>query len=247
MGLQHLIYEETQKWTEEAGFSSENYNGDSCIQLCDLSRWIDDSGKKDVTLKGFMENCPEYGIRLPSSQWVIRIKYLPYLISRFGIGRISNPAERDKIRGLLERFGFQIPNHPPHRVYFVRFCSEVDGKEYCKIGITSTAMKTRLISLRQQIGRLAVDRELEVLGVIEDNDAAALESKIKEKFASLRVNNFEDGSTVGKKEIYQMTSELHEYIKCKSTDTEQQNKKFDDDGKTNNHKYVEVVDCLFFQ
>ncbi|MCY3549372.1 MAG: hypothetical protein OXH39_02850 [Candidatus Poribacteria bacterium] len=222
MGLQQLIYKETLRWMKEECLSIQKCNGDLYVPLCELSSWIDDSGKKDVTLKGFMENCPEYGIQSECSQWMIRIKYLPYLISRFGIGRISNPAERDKIRGLLERFGFQIPNHPSHQVYFVRFCSEADRKEYCKIGITSTAMKTRLISLRQQIGKLAVDRELEVLGVIEDNDAAALESKIKEKFASLRVNNFENGSTVGKKEIYQMTSELHEYIKCKSTDAEQE-------------------------
>ena len=220
MGLQQLIYQETLKWTKEAGFSIKKYNGDQCVLLGELSRWIDESGKKDVTLKNFMKNCPEYGIQLEPSQWVIRIKYLPYLISRFGIGRISNPAERDKIRGLLERLGFQIPNHPPHRVYFVRFSSKVDEKEYCKIGITSTSTKTRLISLRQQIGILAVDRKLEMLGIIEDNDAAALEFEIKEKFASLRADNFEDGSTVGKKEIYKLTSELREFINSKSTGTE---------------------------
>lgn len=220
MGLQQLIYQETLKWTKEAEFSIKKYNGDQCVLLGELSRWIDDSGKKDVTLKSFMKNCPEYGIQLEPSQWVIRIKYLPYLISRFGIGRISNPVERDKIRELLERFGFQIPNHPPHKVYFVKFCSKADKKEYCKIGITSTAMETRLISLRQQIGRLAVDRKLEVLGVIKDNDAAALESKIKEQFACLRVDNFEDGSTVGKREIYKLTAELHKFIKSKSTAAE---------------------------
>ena len=224
MGLQHLIYEETRKWTKEAGFSIKNHDGDSCIQLGDLSRWIDDSGKKDVTLKGFMENCPEYGIQSECSQWMIRIKYLPYLISRFGIGRISNPAERDKIRGLLERFGFQIPNHPPHRVYFVRFCSEVDRKEYCKIGITSTTMKTRFNSIRQQISPLAVKGSLKILGEIETDDAANLESKIKDRFASSRVNNFVDGSMVGKREIYKLTCELREFIESNSTISHEESK-----------------------
>jgi hypothetical protein len=221
MELQRLIYEETKRWIEEECLPIKKCNGDLCVPLRKLSRWIDESGKKDTTLRDFMKNCPEYGIPLRHSQWVIRIKYVPYLISRFGIGRISNPAERDKIRGLLERFGFQIPNHPPHRVYFVRFCSEVDKEEYCKIGITSTAMKIRFNSIRQQISPLAVKGSLEILGEIETDDAANLESEIKEQFASFRVNNFVDGSTVGKREIYKLTSELCEFIKSKSTDAKQ--------------------------
>ena len=220
MELQKLIYNETLKWAKEVGFSVENHEDEPCIRLRDLSRWIDNSGKKDVTLKNFMKNCPEYGIPSRRSQWVIRIKYLPYLLSRFGIGRISNPVERYKIRGLLERFGFQIPNHPPHRVYFVKFCSKADGQEYCKIGITSTAMETRLVSLRQQIGQLAVDRKLKVLGVIKEDDAAALESQIKNQYSCLRVDNFVNGPMVGKKEIYKLTPKLHEFIKSKSTAAE---------------------------
>lgn len=204
---------------EEECLPIEEYNRDLCVPLRELSRWIDESGRMDITLRRFIRDCPEYGFRLTRSKWLIRIKYLPYLVSRFGIGRIADKKVRDKICGLLERFGFQIPDHPPHQVYFVKFHSKADKILYCKIGITSTAMETRLISLRQQIGRLAVDGKLEVLGVVEENDAATLESKIKEQFASLRVDDFEDGSTVGKKEIYKLTRELREFIKCNSTDT----------------------------
>ena len=35
----------------------------------------------------------------------------------------------------------------------------------------------------------------------------------------LRVDNFENGSTVGKKEIYKLTPELRKFIESKSTDT----------------------------
>ena len=222
MGLQQLIYQEALKWTKEAGFSIEKYNGDQCVLLGELSRWIDESGRMDTTLKRFIKNCPEYGFRLTRSKWLIRIKYLPYLVSRFGISRITDKNVRDKIYEILERFGFLIPERPLDRVYFIKFCGKMDREEYCKIGITSTAMETRFNSARQQIRPIAVRGSLEILGEIKTDDAANLESKIKEKFACLRVDNFEDVSTVGKKEIYKLTNGLREFIKSKSTNAEQE-------------------------
>lgn len=222
MRLQQLIYEETLKWMKEECLPIEENGNDSCVRLRDLSRWIDESGKMDTTLKRFIKNCPEYGFQLTRSKWLIRIKYLPYLVSRFGIGRITDKKVRDKICEILERFGFLIPEHPPHRVYFIKFCGKMDTEKYCKIGITSTAMETRFNSIRQQISPIAVPGSIEILGGIKTDDAANLESKIKEKFACLRADNFEDGSTVGKKEIYKLTSELCEFIKSKSTNAEQE-------------------------
>ena len=222
MELQELIYEETLKWLKEECLPIEEYDNDSCVPLRELSRWIDESGKMDTTLKRFIKNCPEYGSQLTRSKWLICIKYLPYLVSRFGISRITDKNVRDKICEILERLGFLIPEHPLHRVYFIKFCGKMDRKEYCKIGITSTAMETRFNSARQQIRPIAVRGSLEILGEIETDDAANLESKIKEKFACLRADNFEDGSTVGKKEIYKLTNELREFIKSKSTNAEQE-------------------------
>ena len=163
MGLQWLIYCEALKLVEDAGLCIEEHKGDLCVTLCELSRWIDKSGKKDSTLKRFIKDCPEYGFKLTRFKWLIRIKYLPYLVSRFGIGRIRDKKVRDRIRETLERFGFQIPEHPPHRVSFIKFRSKFDKKEYCKIGITSTAMETRFDSARQQIRPLAVDGSLDIL------------------------------------------------------------------------------------
>ena len=224
MELQQLVYCEVLKLVEEAGLCIEEYKKDLCVTLRELSQWIDKSGRKDHTLKRFIKDCPEYGFQVTRSKWLIRIKYLPYLVSRFGIGRITDKKVREKIREILERLGFLIPEHPPYRVYFVKFRSKTDELEYCKIGITSTAMETRFNSVRQQISPLAVNGSLEILCEIEKDDAANLESKIKERFASFRVNNFADGSTVGKREIYKLTCELREFIESNSTISQEASK-----------------------
>ena len=67
---------------EGGGLSIKEHDGDSYVPLHELSRWIDESGKKDVTLKNFMKSCPEYGILLEGSR-LIHIKYLPYLVRSF--------------------------------------------------------------------------------------------------------------------------------------------------------------------
>ena len=85
-------------------------------------------------------------------------------------------------------------------------------------------MCIRFNSIRQQIGPLAVDNSLEILGEIETDDAVALESEIKELFISIRVDNFEDGSMVGKKEIYKLTCELYQFIKSNSTISQEASK-----------------------
>lgn len=217
MRLQQLIYCEALKLVEEADLCIEKHKDDLCVTLRELSRWIDESGKRDTTLKRFIKDCPEYGFQVTRSKWLIRIKYLPYLVSRFGIGRIKDKNVRDKIYEILERFGFLIPEYPPHRVYFIKFCRTVDEKKYCKVGSTSTAMETRFRSFRQQIRPIAVRGSLEILGEIETDDAASLESEIKERFAAVSVDIFMDESTVGKTEIYELTPELYQFIKSNST------------------------------
>ncbi|MXV83101.1 hypothetical protein F4X88_07455 [Candidatus Poribacteria bacterium] len=217
MELQQLIYCEALKLVEEAGLCIEEHKKDLYVTLRELSQWIDESGRKDHTLKRFIKDCPEYGFQVTRSKWLIRIKYLPYLVSRFGIGRITDKKVRDKIREILERFGFLIPEHPPHRVYFITFRGKRDQKKYCKVGITSTAMETRFNSVRQQIRSLTMEDSLEILGEIETDDAASLESLIKEQFASVRADTFIGSSTVGKKEIYELNRELYQFIKSNST------------------------------
>ena len=217
MRLQQLIYEETLKWMKEECLPIEEHDKDLCVPLRELSRWIDESGKMDTTLKRFIKNCPEYGSQLTRSKWLIRIKYLPYLVSRFGISRITDKNVRDKICEILERFGFLIPERPLDRVYFIKFCGKMDREDYCKIGITSTATETRFNSVRQQISPIAVRGSIEILGEIKADDAANLESEIKEQFASVGVDIFMDESTVGKTEIYELTPELYQFIKSNST------------------------------
>ena len=146
MKLRQLIYDETLKWLREVDIEISDYNGNSCIQLKELSKWIDDSGKKEVRLKGILQDTPAYGV---SKKALIYIKYLPYLLNRFDVHRITNPEERNNICGFLKRIGFMVPEAPPHKLYFVEFEAKEDNKRYIKIGYTTTSMKTRLNSIRQ--------------------------------------------------------------------------------------------------
>lgn len=208
MELQQLIYNETLKWAKEAKLTLTEHEDASCIQLRDLPKWIDRN-----KLKRTMENFPTYGVR---EQGLIYIKYLPYLLSRLDVHKIKNPLDRDRIRELLERFGFMIPDTPLHTVYFVEFLAKEDQARYCKIGFTATSMKTRLNTLnrRQQIGEIAVDGTIKVVDSIKTGEIAVndLEYAIKTSVADLRIKKFENGITVGKSEIYKLTPELLKLI-----------------------------------
>ena len=198
MELQQLIYDETLKWARESGFTPKTFNDDLCIQLHDLSQWVDGSHNAKNRFKGSLKDCPEFG---DPEQDLIFIRYLPYFLVRY------NPRDaqvRNKIRGLLERFGFTSPDPPIHKVYFIKFQDKEDGEIYCKIGSTTTSIETRLNSSRQQIGKLAVDGKVDLIGVIETNKANVLESVIQEHFSQYRVEKYKNQSTVGKEEIYKL-------------------------------------------
>lgn len=206
MKLEKLIYDETLKWVKETIPCIEKYNGNLCVRLEDLSQWIDDSGKKKNRLIGILKDSPSYGV---CEEGLIYIKYLPYLLCRFDVHRVTNLEERERIQGFLERIGFMIPKTPPHKFYFVEFYAKEDKKRYIKIGYTTTSMKTRLRSIRQQFRPLAVNGSIKIVGIIKKmmNDITIVEKQIKERLTSFRVTQFETGTMVGKTEIYNLSSE----------------------------------------
>ena len=120
-----------------------------------------------------------------------------------------------------------IPRTPPHKFYFVEFYAKEDKKRYIKIGYTTTSMKTRLKSIRQQFRTLAVDDSIKIAGIIKKtmNDIKVVEKQIKERLTSFRVKQFETGTMVGKTEIYNLSSEcigelIEEFCETRTNNSE---------------------------
>lgn len=219
MALQPLIYKETLKWMAEAGFTPVLLFGDNetlCIKFDDLIRWLNSSSNAKNTLKAKLKDCPTFG---SADAGLILVEYLPRFLASY------TPQTDVKLRGkidtLLERFGFMTPQRPVEKVYFFQFHvrdefqSTSGGLAYCKIGITKNLIETRFNAFRSYVPAVTDEEKIpqcKILGYIESENSAALETEIKEDFRSYHTDIFRKTKIVGYGECYELTSKLRDFI-----------------------------------